>query len=353
MDIVPTKTIRKTNRKANINIRANVRANIKAKARNIPNKKTINKTVPVRFDVNPPGLRKHIKHFDPSLVESIMSTKNKGVLKRISKYAFATPHGVKANCYAFFLTLPDIQWQDRKNKTQPGDKCKASWAQTPLNFSSREDVSNQLIQRVMCDNGRNGVVNFIKPLSEGYPEYIPQMKLPQGYILGCCIVGGSDYHFCRREGIDELLRNEAFKDIWAVKNIHNVRKQLQELQRLGHTYCWSHVAGWSGRLKLVDSNGMVIINPVDKTASGNAARSLRKDRANHNYNGLHYDTFVAFFIIKARKATLKDDNKISRNENAVNSSLRDMGISNKTIKSFTYPKEKQGKSGRLTPSTVR
>lgn len=292
-----------------------------------------------KISSNPPSLRKHIKHFESNLVEKIMTTTNKGVLNRISKYAFATPHGVKANCYAFFLTLPDIQWQDRKNKTQPGDKCKAPWSKLPLNFSSRGRVSNQLIKRVMCDNGENGVVNFIKPLSVGYPEYMTQIKLPEGYVLGCCIVGGSDYHFCRREGIDEILKNDAFKAIWATKNIHNVKKQLEELKKIGHTYCWSHVAGWSGRLKLVDSDGTVITNPVDKKASGDATRHLNSDRANHNYNGLHYDTFVAFFIVQARKATVKDDNKIARNENAANSALRNMGMSTNTIKNLIQQKK--------------
>lgn len=298
-------------------------------------KKMRKKTLPMRFDRNPAGFKKHIMHFDPELRREIMNTKCKGVLKRISKYAFATPHGVKANCYAFFLTLPDIQWQDRMNKTQPGDKCKAPWSKMPLNFSNRGEVSNQLIQRVMCDNGKNGVVNFIKPLSDGYPEYITQIKLPEGYILGCCIVGGSDYHFCRREGIDELLNLPAFRDIWKTKNIHGVKKQLEALKTEGHTYCWSHVAGWSGRLKLVDSEGIVITNPIDKKASGDAARNLTKDRANHNYNGLHYDTFVAFFILKARQATVKDDNKVPRNDKLVNSVLRDMGMSHTTIKNMT------------------
>ena len=307
----------------------------------VPNKKKKIKSLPVKFDVNPPGFRKHIKHLDNDLVEKIMTTKNKGVLKRISKYAFATPHGVKANCYAFFLTLPDIQWQNRKNKTQPGDKCPAPWAKSHLNFSIRGVASNQLIKRVMCDNSQGGVVSFIKPLSAGYPDYTTQIKLPEGYILGCCIVGRSDYHFCRREGIDELLNNQAFKEIWNVGNIHNVRKQLEELKNQGHTYCWSHVAGWSGRLKLVDNDGVVIINPVDQKSSGNAARNLRKDRANHNYNGLHYDTFVAFFIVKARKATVKDDNKLVRNNKAANHALRAMGISTKTIKDLTTNKREK------------
>ena len=302
---------------------------------NIVPAKNKQKTAPLKLDKNPSSLKKHIQHFDSKLVEDIMNTKTKGVLRNYSKWAFATPNGAKANCYAHFLTLPDIQWQDRKNKTQPGDKCEAPWAKTPLNFSNRMEASNQLIQRVMCDNNKNKVVNFIKPLSQGYPEYITQIKLPEGYVMGCCIVGGSDYHFCRREGIDEILKNPAFNDIWATTNIHKVKKQLQELKQLGHTYCWSHVAGWSGRLKLVDSDGVVITNPVDKKSRGKVAANLRKDRANHNYNGLHYDTFVAFFILKARKATVKDDNKIPRNEAVANNALRKMGMSNKTIKSLT------------------
>lgn len=299
-------------------------------------RKNKNKTKPIKLQKNPTNFRKHIEHFDSKLKNDIMDATNKGVLKKISKYAFATPHGVKANCYAFFLTLPDIQWQDRRNKTQPGDKCSADWSKTPLNFSNRRNASDQLIKRVMCDN--SGIVHFIKPLASGYPEYITQIKLPEGYILGCCIVGGSDYHFCRREGIDELLNNQAFKEIWATKNIHGVKKQLKELQQLGHTYCWSHVAGWSGRLKLVDSDGVVITNPVDKNAKGNVVRRLSKDRSNHNYSGLHYDTFVAFFIVKARKATVKDDNKIARNEKTINKALSNMGIRNETIKGLTQHK---------------
>lgn len=301
-------------------------------------KELMKKETPKNNNMNPEELEQHINDFDPSLVQSIMSTEEKGVLKRISKHAFATPHGVKANCYAFFLTLPDNQWQDRKNKTQPGDNCEAEWAKTPLKFSSRGQASNQLIKRVMCDNGQNGVVNFVKPLRSGYPEYITQIKLPKGYILGCCIVGGSDYHFCRREGIDEMLKNQAFQEIWKTKNVHTVRHQLEQLKELGHTYCWSHVAGWSGRLKLVDSDGIVITNPVDKTASGSAVRHLEKKRANHNYNGLHYDTFVAFFILKAHTATVKDSNKIRRNAKMSNSALRNMGMSKETIKNFLMPK---------------
>lgn len=284
---------------------------------------------PRKFKKNPPSLKKHINHLDSDLVTQIMNTENKGVLKRISKYAFATPHGVKANCYAFFLTLPDNQWQDRKNKTQPGDKCPKHEAKLPLTFMNRLKASNQLIKRVLCDNP--DVVHFIKPTTQGYPDYITQIKLPPGYILGCCIVGGSDYHFCRREGIHEVLNNAFFNDIWKTKNVHNVKSQLMDLKSKGHTYCWSHVAGWSGRLKLVDSNGIVITNPVDRHASGTAVRNLKGDRCNHDYNGLHYDTFVAFFIVKTRRATVRNDNKIPRNEKMINAHLRNMGVSNQSI----------------------
>lgn len=284
---------------------------------------------PIQLTENPKSLKAHIKHFPEDLVNAIMSATNKGVLRQILKWAFATPSGVKANCYAFFLALPDIQWQDRRNKTQPGDNCAATWSRAPLNFAERGMAANQLIKRVLCDN--TDVVHFIKPLRGGYPRYIIEIKLPKGYILGCCIVGANDYHFCRREGIDEILNNKAFKQIWEKKNIHGVRDQLLELQKNGHTYCWSHVAGWSGRLKLVDADGTVIINPVDRNASGNAVRRIEDNRCNHNYNGLYYDTFVGFFILKARSTKVKDDNKIPRNESMANKALEGMGISKNTF----------------------
>ena len=288
---------------------------------------------------NPEGLRRHLKGLDETLQRAVMRARTKGVLRNISKYAFATPHGVKANCYAFFLTLPDQQWQDRLNKTQPGDSCGYPWAKTRLHFASRGTASNQLIRRVACDNP--GVVNYIHPTSHGYRNYILNMKLPRGYILGCCIVGGQDYHFCRREGIRELLQNPGFLDIWTKSkseksNAHRVQTQLQQAEANGHSYCWSHVAGWSGRLKLVDAQKKIILNPVDKHASGKAVRHLvppeAPPRCDHNYpGGLHYDTFVGFFLVKARSAKVTDGNKLPRNEARIQHHLRTLGMSEDTV----------------------
>ena len=63
--------------------------------------------------------------------------------------ALATPVGVKANCYAHFLTLPKHFYQDRYVKTQPGELCKLPQAKSPLPFEAldAEDAASQ-----MCDN---------------------------------------------------------------------------------------------------------------------------------------------------------------------------------------------------------
>lgn len=280
------------------------------------------------LEKNPMSLRRHFRHFPEKLKNAILKSTNKGVLKRISRFAFATPYGVKANCYAHFLTLPKSEWQNRKAKTQPGDKCQALWAKGPLQFDVRGQASSQLIRRVLCDNP--DVVHFIDPTQDGYPQYITQIKLPEGYVLGCCIVGGQDFHFCRREGILEMLNNPFFKDIWLKKDEHNVKQQLQHLRDAGELYCWSHIGGWGGRLKLVDASGNVITNPADKSASGNAIKHMKENRCNHNYDGLHYDTFVGFFIIKARAATVKNENKLPRNMEAVEARLRSLGITAQT-----------------------
>ena len=287
-----------------------------------------------KMTTNPEALRPHLRGLPETLRRAVMGARKKGVLRTISKYAFATPHGVKANCYAFFLTLPDKQWQDRLNKTQPGDSCGYPWAKTRLHFMSRGTASNQLIRRVACDNP--GVVHYLHPTSSGYRNYVLNMKLPRGYIMGCCIVGGQDYHFCRREGIREILQNRGFIDIWnrskrQQNTAHRVQTRLQQAQENGHSYCWSHVAGWSGRLKLVDANNEIILNPVDKDASGKAVRHLvppeAPPRCDHNYQGLHYDTFVGFFIVKARSAKVTDGNKLPRNETKIQQHLRTIGMS--------------------------
>jgi hypothetical protein len=291
---------------------------------------------------NPVELRQHLMQLPAHLRSSIMKSKNKGVLKNILKWAFATPYGVKANCYAHFLALPNKQWQDRRHKTQPGDKCQHLENMTkPLNFQNRAQASKQLIERVLCDNyDRKGLLSpnnvkrcdsvyYIDPLQGGYSQSLLQMKLPIGYILGCCIVGDRDYHFCRREGIDEMLLNKDFNAIWRNdKTRTNEKDKLELLQSNGHTYCWSHISGWSNGLKLVDGNNMIITNPVPDVARNKAARQLLwPPRCSHTYEGgLSYDTFVGFFIVKARSATVKDDNKMGRNDVAVQKRLWGLGI---------------------------
>lgn len=276
---------------------------------------------------NPPSIRSYLTNVQPTaLREAIADSNEMGVPKKISKYAFATPYGVKANCYAFFLTLPDSQWKDRHNKSQPGDMCTCSWSKTPLDFAHRQRVSNQLIRRIKCDNP--GVVHFLTPGTSGYGPDILKLRLPEGYVLGCCIVGSNDYHFCRRESIHFLITESKFRCIWQKANENGVKAQLEEMHRKGHEYCWSHVAGWSGRIKLVDASNKVIINPVDTMARGAHVQRLRANRANHSYdNGnLHYDTFVGFFVVKARAAKLHVDNAKGRNDNAVAERLSQLGI---------------------------
>ena len=102
-----------------------------------------------------------------------------------------------------------------------------------------------------------------------------------------------------------------------------------------------------------DGDGIVITNPIDKHASGRAARNLKKDRSNHNYSGLHYDSLVAFFIVKARHATVKDDNKINRNEMVINKALREIGVKRSTIKNITTKNTtKKPKKQRFTGRSI-
>jgi hypothetical protein len=312
----------------------------------IQNSKThaINRRIPLKrirpkkLITNPADLKQMFTPtFDavPHLKRCIMKTRSKGVLgiNRIMSGAFATPRGLQVNCYAFFLTTPVKEWTARVHKSQPGDKCNKLSSRIPLAFQDRKMASKQLIERVLCDNP--GIVHFLKPPNTGYPPYVLQMKLPRGYVLGCCIVGASDYHFLRREGIEELLQNEAFQDIWRSENKANVKEQLQKLRNDGHLYCWSHVAGWSSRLKLVDGDGHVIVNPADKKPliTNDPSRQWIDNRAKHTYgHHLHYDHFVGLFIIKARTATLPKKNKLPKNINDAKQQMIDHGITAETIK---------------------
>ena len=297
----------------------------------------LRRMTPVRLSKNPPSFEAMLTNtMSLDLKDRIIGATSKGVLgiDKIMSGAFATPSGMQVNCYAFFLTAPAKEWTARIHKSQPGDKCDKPSAKTPLAFENRLMVSNQLIERVLCDNP--GVLHFLKPGRNGYHFNALQMKLPKGYVLGCCIVGGSDYHFLRREGIDELLQNQAFRDIWRKENKANVKEQLERLRNDGHLYCWSHVAGWSSRLKLVDADGHVIVNPADKKPvmmTKDPSKQWIHNRANHSYGAhLHYDHFVGLFIVKARAATLPMKNKLPKNLHLADKQMIEHGITPKTIK---------------------
>ena len=294
-----------------------------------PRKAAARKVPPRRVAPRKPAprkarLRPHLQLMPEKLQDRIATATSKGVLKTISKYAFATPHGVKANCYAYFLALPDSQWKDRFYKSQPGETCDRPFAGDPLRFDSRDYVSRQLVNKVLCD--QPGVVHAVHPGPSGYGEHILNMKLPPKYILGCCIVGGQDYHFLRREGVQEMLNLQTTQDYWRHGNVNGVRDQLAALDRKGHQYCWSHISGWSGGVRFADASGRVITNPVPKVATGAYVRSLKKNRSNHSYGPLVYDTFVAFFVVRTRKATTNPDNHKDRDEQMVRERLVHLGI---------------------------
>ena len=283
---------------------------------------------------NPPKFAKLLPDtLNAYIRNQIMQTLLKGVLgvNELEILGFATPKYVKVNCYAYFLTTDTDQWKERIHKSQPGDKC-PHLTNSPLQFNDRKLASKQLIERVLCDNPKS--VHMLKIPNSGYPADLLQIKLPKGYVLGCCIVGDSDYHFLRREGIDEILANDVFKDLWRKENKNNVKQQLEELRGEGHLYCWSHVAGWSSRLKLVDGSGNVIVNPAHKTPilPDDPSRNFIHNRANHTYNDrLTYDTFVMLCIIKVRSATLPNKNKLPTNLSRAIKSLEENGVSPETI----------------------
>lgn len=285
---------------------------------------------------NPPGLAVHLRGMPADVRRRILAARAKGVLpvNRVAKYAFATPHGVKANCYAHFLTLPEEEWTDRRSKSQPGEKCNCT---VPLAFPNRERTIEQLLHRVACDNP--GSVFYMPPGSKGYAPSVLTMRLPRGYVLGCCIVGANDYHFLRREGVAEILNNAGFQAIWRRDNADGVQQQLRKLLHGGkHQYCWSHVAGWSGGLRVVDAQQRVIVNPVDRRATQPAAARLRQHRCDHAYDdSLVYDSLAGFFVVRARRTSVRNDNKRPRNDAAVEQRLRSLGMQNATLKTFRKP----------------
>ena len=229
----------------------------------------------------------------------VLLATGKGVLKNMAKYAFSTPHGVKANCYSFFLTFHPTKWRNRLEKLQPGYRCPGD--HPPLDFARPAVVKQQLLHRIQCDNPH--AVFHLPPPPGGYPPKLLQMRLPPGFVLGVGIVGPQDYHFLRREGIAEILASPTWRRIWKNSNQNvNMNTQLTQAKNAGHKYCWAHVAGWSGRVKLKDGNNKLILNPVHQFDTGKNVRRLRENRCSHAYSGLTYDRTVGFFLIKVHSA---------------------------------------------------
>jgi hypothetical protein len=233
-----------------------------------------------------------------------------GTLRRFFAASHATPHGTKANCYAHFLGLrpgrrPDGSMQrggltNRPSKAQPGEKCNARSASEPLSFHDRGVASKQIIRRVKCDNPLH-VFHLPGPYTTRHLD----MPLPRGYHMGCAIVGGSDYHFLRRESIRVVLRDKIFREVMPSKT----RLALARALKNGHNFVWSHVSGWSGGMRVVDADGEIILNPVPRTARNAKVRLVPNAmRANHHYPGLHYDHFVGLFVVRSRAASVRIDN---------------------------------------------
>lgn len=251
-----------------------------------------------------------------------------GVLHKFMLESLATPHGTKANCYAHFLGLRSgLNSQgdmvhggltDRNHKSQPGESCSKQTAKSPLEFSDRNKASFQIIDRVICDNPNK--IFFLKP---PYTDKTLIMKLPRGFHMGCGIVGGQDYHFLRREGINVILKSKLFFPILS----SNVKEQLIKAKKNGHQYVWSHIAGWSGRMKLVDARGKIILNPVPIKANGpNTSQMTFQNKADHHYPSLDYDTFVGFFIIKSRSASVSTKSGMPVDIREMKARLQQLGV---------------------------
>jgi hypothetical protein len=261
------------------------------------------------------SVKKSFHHLPIQLVKDIHSVSSAhgtpGVLQQFMLESVATPHGAKANCYAHFLGMKSGidkkgmivhgALTNRNSKSQPGESCSKMNSKTPLQFSMRDRASAQLIDRVLCDNPNKTF--FFKP---PYVDDILKLRLPRGFHMGCAIVGGQDYHFLRREGINVILRSKLFYPLLS----SSVKEQLLAAKEAGQRHVWSHVAGWSGRMKLVDARGKIIVNPAPKKASGqNTALMTLTNKADHHYPSLDYDTFVGFFIVKSRSARVSSRGK--------------------------------------------
>ena len=257
-----------------------------------------------------------------------------GVINKFMLESLATPYGAKANCYAHFLGLKsgiDKNGRmvkggltNRNSKSQPGESCAKALSKTPLQFHNRKVASAQIIDRVQCDNP-NKVLHINPP----YTPAVLTLQLPRGWHMGCAIVGGSDYHFLRREGIEVLMNSPLLSTVLS----NNVKKHLALALRNGHRYVWSHVAGWSGRMKLVDARGKIILNPIPFKARGADIKSMpTHDRAHHDYPSLDYDTFVGFFVVKSRAATVNTRSGKPVNVGTMTKRLLELGVPSHIIK---------------------
>ena len=257
-----------------------------------------------------------------------------GVINKFMLESLATPYGAKANCYAHFLGLKSGidktgrmmkgGLTNRNSKSQPGESCAKASSKMPLQFHNRKVASGQIIDRVRCDNPDK--VLYINP---PYTQAVLTFQLPRGWHMGCAIVGGSDYHFLRREGIEVLMNSPLLSPVLS----NNVKKQLALALQNGHRYVWSHVAGWSGRMKLVDARGKIILNPVPFKAKGVELKSMpTHDRAHHDYPSLDYDTFVGFFMVKSRSATVNTRSGKPVNIGTMTKRLLELGVPSQIIK---------------------
>lgn len=307
-----------------------VTPSVKSSARHVSAKKSKKS----HYFRNSTHCHRHIRLLPRAWQDRMKKDLTLGVVPFLNR-ALATPVGVKANCYAHFLTLPKHFYQDRYVKTQPGELCKLPQAKSPLPFERREDAKVSLIERVMCDNPDSVV--YLPESERGYDPCVLTMKLPAGYILGCCIVGAQDYHFLRRESIDFLLEHKGLKNMWSKQDPAGVQKQLKNAKSRGFQYCWSHIAGWSGGMKFVDAEQRLIVNPVGRAHGQRVADKVavsnipKQSRANHNYdaghgNRYHYDTFVGFFIVHARRTRTNPANIRPLKRRAVDQKLGELGF---------------------------
>lgn len=231
-----------------------------------------------------------------------------------------TPHGVKTNCYAHMLGLPpgDGGLMNREHKSQPGARCKAPHTLSPLRFDKLDVAIKQLRRRVKCDNP-----NKVHLIAGPHGMSTLTRELPNGYHMSIGIVGPDDFHFLRRELIVTALNDK----ILQITNPCLI-KRLQGAQRAGHTYVWSHVAGWSAGMKFTDASGRLILNPIPREETTNVRLSAHPDYtpSNHKYGDLHYTRFVGAWKIKSRSARVSSNGQKSVDLRAMANKLTSMGV---------------------------